>query len=84
MTAPEWLGQRGGDLRLGSDGHTWYLLVSGQPLYSLVAVPVRGRFGCMIRQTINGKRIESLGVHASSEEARRAGLEDLRKTLGWA
>jgi hypothetical protein len=83
MTPPDWLSQRGGDLKLGSDRHTWYLVVGGQPQYSLVAVPVGGRFGCTIHQTINGKRVESQGGQASSEEAIRAGLEDLRKALGW-
>jgi hypothetical protein len=83
MTTPDWLRQRGGELKLGTDGRTWYFIVGGQPQYSLVAVPAGGRFGCTIRQTINGKRIASAGVHASAEDAIRAGLEDLRKELGW-
>jgi hypothetical protein len=84
MTAPDWLIQRGGDLKVGSDGCTWYFLLGGQPQYSLVAVPVAGRFGCAIRQTINGRRIESSGVYATADEAVGGGLEDLRKALGWA
>ena len=83
MTVPDWVKQRGCDLKLGSDGRTWFFLIGGEPQYSLVAVPVSGRFGCTIRQTINGKRIESLGVNATSDDALRAGLEDLRKALGW-
>jgi len=83
MTTPDWLALRGGELKLGSDGRTWYFIVGGQPQYSLVTVPTGGRFGCTIRQTINGKRIASAGVHASAEDAIRAGLEDLRKELGW-
>ncbi len=83
MTTPDWLTQRGGDLKLGSDGRTWYFLLGGQPQYSLVAVPVDGKFGCAIRQTINGTRIASAGVYATAEEAIRGGLEDLRKALGW-
>jgi hypothetical protein len=83
MTIPDWLAQRGGDLKLGSDGQRWYVIVGAQPQYSLVAVPVGGRFGCAIRQTINGKRIESAGVCNSVDEAIRAGLEDLRNALGW-
>ena len=83
MSAPDWLTQRGGDLRLGSDGHTWFFSLSGQPHYSLTAVPVGGRFGCAIRQTINGKRVESAGTHATPDEAIRGGLDDLRKALGW-
>jgi hypothetical protein len=84
MTAPDWLTQRGGDLKLASDGRTWYFLVGGQPQYSLMAVPVAGRFGCTIRQTINGKRIESKGVYATADEAVGGGLDDLRQALGWA
>jgi hypothetical protein len=84
MTAPDWLTQRGGDLKLSSDGHTWYFLIGGKPQYSLVAVPVTGHFGCAIRQTINGKRIDSVAVAASEDDAVRGGLNDLRKALGWA
>jgi hypothetical protein len=83
MTAPDWLTQRGGDLKLGSDNVTWYFVVGGQPQYSLVVVPVNGRFGCAVRQTINGQRTVSAGVHATAEEAIRGGLDDLRKALGW-
>lgn len=84
MTAPDWLTQRGGDLKLGSDRTTWYFVIGDQPQYSLVAVPVDGRFGCAIRQTINGRRIASNGVHATRDEAIRSGLDDLRQALGWA
>jgi hypothetical protein len=83
MTPPDWLTQRGGSLKLGSDGQKWYVLFAGQPNYSLIAVPVAGKFGCTIRQTINGGRIESAGIAPSKEEAIKAGLDDLRKALGW-
>ena len=83
MTAPDWLTQRGGSLKLGSDGQRWYVTFAGQPNYSLVAVPVAGKFGCGIRQTINGKRIDCQGTFASKDDAIKGGLEDLRKSLGW-
>jgi hypothetical protein len=83
MTAPDWLVQRGGGLKLGSDGRTWYFLIGDQPHYSLAAVPAENRFACAIRQTINGRRIESTGIYPTAEEAVRGGLEDLRKALGW-
>ena len=51
MTAPDWLTERGGALKLGSDGETWYVLFAGQPNYSLVATPAEGKFDCVIRQT---------------------------------
>lgn len=84
MTDPDWLTLRGGALKLGSDGATWYVLFAGQPNYSLAAVPVAGQFGCVIRQTINGNRIDTSRTFASKDEAIRGGLEDLRAALGWA
>ncbi|MBI3822395.1 MAG: hypothetical protein HY289_06915 [Planctomycetes bacterium] len=83
MTTPDWLKQRGGDLKLGSDGQTWFAVLDGRPQYSVVAVPVAGKFGCTIRQTNNGQRIESAGAFTSKDEAIGGGLEDLRKALGW-
>jgi hypothetical protein len=83
MNTPDWLTQRGGDLKLGSDGQTWYVLFAGQPNYSLVAVPASGKFGCAIRQTINGARIPCAGAFATKEEAITGGLADLRQALGW-
>ena len=61
----------------------WFVVFSGQPNYSLAIVPVGGKFGCAIRQTINGRRIESPGAYGTLEEACNAGLDDLRKALGW-
>jgi hypothetical protein len=83
MTAPDWLTQRGGTLKLGSDGATWYVLFAGQPNYSLAVTPVGGKFGCVIRQTNNGARIESAATFGSADEAIRGGMGDLRKALGW-
>jgi hypothetical protein len=84
MTAPDWLTKRGGSLKLSSDGQIWYAIFDGKPEYSLVATPVTGKFGCAIRQTINGNRVESQGTFATNDEAIKVGLEDLRKALGWA
>ena len=83
MNAPDWLIQRGGDLKLASDERTWYFLLGGQPQYSLMAVPVAGRYGCVIRQTINGRRLDGPSVYATPDDAIRGGLHDLRKALGW-
>src|SRR5436190_245471 len=83
MTAPDWLVQRGNALKLGSDGKTWFVLCNQQPNYSLAAVPVSGKFGCVIRQTINGKRIECPGMYPTAEEALRAGVDNLGEALGW-
>jgi hypothetical protein len=82
LTAPDWLARRSGALQRGSDGR-WYVVFSGQPQYRLEPVPVAGQFGCAIVQTINGERIPSDSRAATAEDAIRAGLEDLRKALGW-
>jgi len=82
MTTPDWLTQHDGSLKLGSDGKT-YVLLAGQPYYSLIEVPVAGKFGCAIRQTINGRRLDSQRTFATKHDAINGGLDDLRKALGW-
>ena len=83
MTAPEWLTQRGGALKLGSDQKTWYVIFNDKPLYGLSAVPAGGKHGCSIKQTMNGTRVPCSSVHDTADAALKAGLEDLRATLGW-
>ena len=83
LTTPAWLMERGGNIKLGSDGATWFVLVGNQPNYSLKPVPVQGKVGCAIRQTINGRRVASSATFATEEEAIGHGLEDLRADLGW-
>jgi hypothetical protein len=84
MTCPDWLTQRGGAFKLGSDGVRWYVLFAGAPNYSLAVVPVnRGKCSCVIRHTISGARIESTGAYPTETEALTGGLGDLRKALGW-
>jgi hypothetical protein len=83
MTPPDWLTQRGGSLKLGSDGRTWFVIFNARPEYSIVATPVAGIFAPTLRQTSNGVRLGSDETHASKEEAIRGGLEELRKALGW-
>jgi hypothetical protein len=83
LVCPEWLSLRGGTLKLAPDGQTWFVAFDGGPQYALQPVPVQGKFGCLIKQTINGRRIESAGTYPTPEEALHGGLEDLRKSLGW-
>ena len=83
LTNPDWLSQRGGSLKLASDGKTWFVMLNHEPQYALAPVPVGGKFGCLIQQTINGQRVESPATYASAEDALRGGLDDLRKALGW-
>jgi hypothetical protein len=83
LTAPEWLNRHGGSVRPGMDGRSWFVVFDGKPQYELTPVPVKGKFGCEIRQTINGKRLDGNGVYGTADEALRGGQEDLRKALGW-
>ncbi len=83
MTAPDWLKQRGCDLKLSSDGKTWFALLGNQAHYSLSVVPVGDQFGCAVRQTINGQRLDTPRAYPTREDALRGGLDDLRKALGW-
>ena len=82
-TAPDWLTLHGGTLRLHPDGQSWFVLIGGEPQYLLRPVPAAGKFGCLVEQAVNGKRLDSNSVSPTKEEALRAGLEDLRKHLGW-
>lgn len=83
MTVPDWLKVRDGALKPGIDGRSWFVCLGEAPQYELTPVPVKGKFGCEIRQTVNGKRLDGDGVYTSQEEALRGGLEELRKKLGW-
>jgi hypothetical protein len=88
-TTPEWLSRHGGELtpRTGfatwDSGPTFAVLFDGGPQYLLAVVPVAGKFGCRITQTINGKLLGSGASHATAEQALQAGLEELRQALGW-
>jgi hypothetical protein len=83
MTTPDWLAQRGGKLRPGPLNRAWFAIIDGEPQYSLMAEPARGKHSCRVTQTINGKRLDSGSTHATEAEALESGLEDLRKKLGW-
>jgi hypothetical protein len=83
ITAPDWLTRHGGSLKLASDGGTWFVMVEGEPVYSVTERPVADKFGCSIRLTNSGKPIESQSTAPDPAGAVSAGLEDLRKYLGW-
>lgn len=83
LQCPDWLETRGGGLKAGSTGGLWFVMLGGEPQYSLAAVPMEGKFGCTIRQTNNGKRIGGVVVYPSAEDALRGGLQELAKSLGW-
>jgi hypothetical protein len=82
-TTPDWLTRRDVNLQASKDGLSWLVYLGKQPQYLLMAVPVKGQYGCRITQTINGRRLDSGATYTSVEAALQGGLEDLRKALGW-
>lgn len=83
LQPPEWFTRRGGKLVLGSDHATWFAILAQQWEYSLNLVPVQGKFACVIRQANNGRQVAVSTAVASADEALQAGMEELRKALGW-
>ncbi len=83
LAAPEWLTQRGCSLRPGIDGRSSFVLFDDKPQYEVTPIPVKGKYGCEIRQTVNGKRLDGAGVYPTAAAAIQGGLEELRKALGW-
>jgi hypothetical protein len=83
ITNPDWLAQRGAELRPSKDGNSYTVYFGGEPQYLLVLVPVAGKHACRVSQTINGRRLDGSASYATRDEAVRGGLEDLRKALGW-
>jgi hypothetical protein len=82
-TVPEWLTLRNGNLRRAVNGQAWVVCFDDQPQYIVTPVPVGGKHGSDVIQSINGKRVATKGTFATEEEAIRGGLEDLRAALGW-
>ncbi len=81
-TTPDWLLRHGGELRPSKDGRSYMVFFAGQMQYVLVPVPVKGKFGCRVTQTINGRRVDSGNSYDTFDDAVRGGLEDLRRALG--
>lgn len=83
MTTPEWLTRHGAELRVNPGGGSYAVYFGPTLAYVLTPFPVAGKHGCRVKQTINGKQLEGGAAHATPEQALGAGLEDLRKALGW-
>jgi hypothetical protein len=83
VTMPDWLTKHGGDLRPSKDGRSYMVFFAGQMQYVLALVPVKGKFGCRVTQTINGRRLDSGRSYDTPNDAVRGDLEDVRKALGW-
>jgi hypothetical protein len=83
VTVPEWLTKRGGGVRPGSDGQTWFVVFDGQPHYRLAPVPAGGKYSCHVTQTENGRRRDGGLPYPTVVDAIHGGLEELRQALGW-
>jgi hypothetical protein len=83
VTTPDWLSKHEGELRAGTGGRTWLVVLNGEPQYRLVPFPASGKYSCHVTQTVNGKRLDKGGIFPSVDEAVQGGLEDLRQALGW-
>ncbi len=83
VTVPDWIKAHNGDLKAGKDGHAWTVYFAGQPQYLLEPLPAKGKYGCRVSQTVNGKRLDRGGVWDTSAAALEGGLTDLREALGW-
>ncbi len=83
ITTPDWLGRHDSSVQPAIDGESWLVFLGKEAQYLLEPVPLAGKFGCAVTQTINGKRLDGGNTYPSIDEAVRGGLEDLRKALGW-
>jgi hypothetical protein len=83
VATPDWLSLHGCSLHPAFDNHSYLVTLGDKPQYLLKPVPLEGKFGCTVTQTINGKRLDSGAAHPTIAEALRGGLDDLQKALGW-
>jgi hypothetical protein len=83
VATPEWLTRHGGELRANPDGQSFAVYFGHELEYVLRLVPVKGQHGCLVKQTINGKHLESGTPRPTADDALRGALEDLRQALGW-
>jgi hypothetical protein len=65
------------------EADTFLVLIGRKPQYMLKLLPLGGKHGCNVTQTINGRRLDAGGTFSTVDEAILGGLEDLRKALGW-
>jgi hypothetical protein len=83
VATPDWLARHGGELRANPDGQSFAVYFGPELEYVLRPVPVKGQYSCLVKQTINGKHLESGTPRPTADDALRGGLEDLRQALGW-
>ncbi len=80
---PNWLTLHKATLTASKDGTSWLVHMGHELVYVLALLPVSGKHGIKLMQTINGRQFPVDGTFATAEGALAAGLEKLRSTLGW-
>jgi hypothetical protein len=83
LETPTWLAKHDCKLEATANGEEYLVQFDKKPQYLLVPIPLGGKFGCSVTQTINGRRLDGGATYSSPEDAIRGGLEDLRQALGW-
>jgi hypothetical protein len=83
VSTPDWLSKHGGELRPSKDRQSFVVYFAGTMQYVLALDPVKGKFGCRVTQTNNGRRLDSSGSSDTPDAAINAGLDGVRKALGW-
>lgn len=83
-TAPDWLTKRDGGLTAGARDHIVFVTVSAKPQYKLETRPAKGKYACVVTQTVNGRLIDDAAAEYPTPAAALAGgLERLKANLGW-
>jgi hypothetical protein len=83
LPTPDWLAQRGGELRPSRMNPAVSVYFAGQLQYVLQAVPAKGKYACRISETINGRRLDPSTLYDTPQAALEGGLAELRTKLGW-
>ncbi|NBU73729.1 MAG: hypothetical protein EBS30_00640 [Planctomycetes bacterium] len=80
---PNWLALHQATLTASKDGTSWLVHIGHELVYVLALLPVSGKHGIKLMQTINGRQFPVEGIFETPEAALAAGLEKLRTVLGW-
>ena len=61
-STPEWLARHNATLTASKDGKSWLVHMGSELVYVLALIPVEGKHGIKLMQTINGKQIKVEGI----------------------
>jgi hypothetical protein len=83
VAVPGWLANHDGSVVRDVDSRKWLVLFRNEPQYHIDVHPAGGEFAADIVQSNNGRHVGSTKNCPSERDALAAGLEELRKLLGW-